>query len=110
MTTDTVPMTRGWTAVVAVPENASGLAVLRVSGEIEIGNTNEVPHLVLLDSQGGDALVLNLDVTMRMEGPGKLRMHWALASYSQPWPKDGPSHVRLMWMGVEITFLDIEKV
>jgi hypothetical protein len=103
MTGDIVPRTRGWQAAAT----ASDPPVITVTGEIELGNENEVPRLGLSEPQGLDASVLTLDVEIATGGPSELAMHWAPIEFRHPLPEPRPSRVRVMWMGIEVAILDI---
>ena len=105
-TGDIVPRTRGWQAAIA----AAGMAefpFLRVRGEIELGNTNEHPHLAPTDLQTPDPAVLDFDVRIAIEGPSELVMHWAAMEIRHPIPEPPPETVRIIWMGVEVAVLTI---
>ena len=103
MTGDIVPRTRGWQAAVA----ASDPPVIIVTGEIELGNVDEVPRLGLSEPQGSDASVLTLDVEIATGGRSELAMHWAPIVFGHPLPEPALSRVRVMWMGIEVALLDI---
>ena len=105
MTGDIVPQTRGWQAAIATAREAEP-PILRVSGEIELGNTNERPRLSFSEPQGTDPKVMNLDVEVVIDGPSELAMHWAPVEFQCP-VETPPTGVRLLWMGVEIAFLQL---
>ncbi|MCJ2137330.1 hypothetical protein MKK69_25340 [Methylobacterium sp. J-026] len=106
MAGDIVPQTRGWRAAIATAEEAEP-PILRMSGEIELGNTNERPSLSLSEPASPDpsVLVLNLDVII--DGPSELAMHWVGVEFQYLVPEAPPASVRLLWMGVEIAFLSV---
>ena len=106
MTGDIVPQTRGWKAAIAMAGKAAP-PILRVSGEIELGNTNERPRLNFSEPQAGDPQVLNLDVEVVIDGPSELTMHWASIEFRHTMLEVPPASVRLLWMGVEMAFLPV---
>ncbi|MCJ2141900.1 hypothetical protein [Methylobacterium sp. E-066] len=105
MAGDIVPQTRGWQVAIATAEPP----ILRVSGEIELGNTNERPRLSLSEPASPDpsVLVLNLDVVI--DGPSELAMHWAAVAFRHPISEAAPKTLRLLWMGVEIASLTVAE-
>lgn len=100
MTGDILPQTRNWHATVEAEP-----PILRVSGEIELGNMNERPRLSFSEPQGTDPEVLNLDVEVVINGPSELAMHWVPVEFQCRVPEAPPTGVRLLWMGVEVAFL-----
>lgn len=106
MTGDIVPMTRGWQLALLTPE-PGGLPTLRIVGEIELGNKNEVPRLVPSQPASLDPSCLALDLTVVIEGPSELTMHWASLEFQDTIPGAPLKVVRISWMGVEIAALTI---
>ncbi|GJD53832.1 hypothetical protein OPKNFCMD_6611 [Methylobacterium crusticola] len=107
MSGDVVPRTRRWKAVL---ETADIARILHVTGEIELGNTDEMPHLGLRDPRGTDPNMLNLDLEITISGPSELTMHWAGVQFSWPAPGRSPPRVRVMRMGVEVAFLLVTEL
>lgn len=106
MTGDIVPRTRGWQVTLLAPE-PRGPPTLRVAGEIELGNKNEVPRLVPSEPPSLDPSSLALDLAVVIEGTSELTMHWAFLEFRCIVPEAPPKTVRIIWMGVEIAALDI---
>ena len=106
MTGDIVPRTRGWQVTLLATE-PGGPPTLRIAGEIELGNKNEIPRLVPSEPASLDPSSLALDLAVVIEGPSKLTMHWAALEFRDTIPEAPPGIVRIIWMGVEIAALTI---
>ena len=106
MTGDIVPRTRGWRVTLLTPE-PGGPPTLRIAGEIELGNENEIPHLVPSQPASLDPSSLALDLTVVIAGPSELTMHWAALEFRDTIPEAPLKVVRISWMGVEIAALTI---
>jgi hypothetical protein len=106
MTCDIVPQTRGWRVAIAAAGEAEP-PILQVSGEIELGNTDEQPRLSPSAPQDADPTILTLDIEIITKGTSELAMHWASVEFRHPVSGAPPASVRLLWMGVEIAFLSV---
>jgi hypothetical protein len=105
---DVVPETRNWQAFEAEP-NESGGHFLSVSGEIKLGNANEVPHLILAEppSLHPDELLLELKVLP--EGPSRFEWHWKQARILHPVGRGQCAIARVLWQGVEVAALPMPR-
>ncbi|MCJ2012048.1 hypothetical protein [Methylobacterium sp. J-076] len=108
MTGDIVPRTRDWQVSLLASEG-EGAPTLQVAGDVELGNTNEVPRLVQSEPPSLDPAVLVLNVEVVIAGPSELVMHWAATEARQPISGSPPKSVRILWMGVEIAVLPISS-
>ena len=106
MTGDIVPRTRGWQVTLLATE-PGGPPTLRIAGEIELGNKNEIPRLVPSEPASLDPSSLALDLAVVIEGPSELTMHWAALEFHHTIPEAPPRIARISWMGVEIAALTI---
>jgi hypothetical protein len=104
MSGDVVPETREWHAFEAEP-NESGGHFLSVSGEVNLGNANEIPYLILADPPlpSSDELLLELKVIP--EGPSHFEWQWKQARILHPITERQYAIVRVIWQGVEVAAL-----
>lgn len=108
MSGDVVPATRNWSAAeVAGQEDDDGARFLRISGEVELGNENEKPHLTMSEPPSTDLAVLSLDLVVSADGSSVLRMHWALVEWRHRTFPGAYAGVRVMWQGVEVASLQL---
>jgi hypothetical protein len=101
---DVVPETKEWQAVEAEP-NESGGHFLSVSGEIKLGNTNEIPHLILADPPLPSSDQLMLELKIVPEGPSHFEWQWKRARILHSIRKGQYKIVRVIWQGVEVATL-----
>ena len=104
MTGDIVPKTCGWQVALIPPELGSS-TILHIRGEVELGNTNEVPRLVLSEPPSLDPAVSDLSLEVEVAGPSQLAMRWAALEFRHSIPGMPPETVRILWMGVEVAVL-----
>jgi len=108
MTGDIVARTRIWQASIAAAEEAKP-SILQVSSEIEVGNTNERPRLSLSEPASPDPSVLALNLDVVIDGPSELAMPWTSVTFRHSFLGTAPKPVRLVWMGVKIATLTVDK-
>lgn len=106
MTGDIVPRTRDWQVTLLAAEPGYP-QTLRIAGEIELGNKDEVPSLVPSEPASLDPSSLALDLAVVTKGPSELTMHWVALEFRDTIPAAPPRIVRIIWMGVEIAALTI---
>lgn len=104
MTGDIVPRSRGWQVTLLTPA-PGGPPTLRIAGEVELGNKNEIPRLVPSEPASLDPSCLALDLAVVIKGPSELTMHWAALEFRGTVPEALPEIVRIIWMGVEVAAL-----
>jgi hypothetical protein len=108
MSGDLVPATRNWSAAeVAGTGDDIDARYLRVSGEVELGNENERPHLTMSEPPSSKLDVLSLDLVVSTDGDSILRMRWASFEWRHRTFPGAYAGVRVMWQGVEIASLQL---
>jgi hypothetical protein len=108
MSGDLVPTTRNWSAaeVDGIGDDVDA-RYLRVSGEVELGNENERPHLTMSEPPSSKLDVLSLDLVVSAEGDSVLRMRWASFEWRHRTFPGAYTGVRVMWQGVEVASLQL---
>jgi hypothetical protein len=101
---DVVPEARAWQVFEAEPHESGG-HFLSVSGEIKLGNANEVPHLILADPPSPNADELLLEIKIIPEGPSRFEWQWKQARILHPVRQRQYAIVRVIWQGVEVAAL-----
>lgn len=108
MSGDLIPATRNWSAAeIAGQEGDVDARFLSVSGEVELGNENEKPHLTMSEPPSADLAVLSLDLVVSADGGSVLRMHWAPVGWRHRTFPGAYTSVRVMWQGVEVANLQL---
>jgi hypothetical protein len=108
MSGDLVPAIRNWSAAEVVGTgNDVDAWYLRVSGEVELGNENERPHLTMSEPPSSKLDVLSLDLVVSTDGDSVLRMRWASFEWRHRTLPGAYAGVRVMWQGVEVASLQL---
>lgn len=108
MSGDLVPATRNWSASEAAGSGEDANAhFLTVSGEIELGNMNERPHLTMSQPPSSDLAVLNLDLVVSVAEDSISRTHWALCGLQHRTFPGAYTVVKVMWQGIEVASLKL---
>jgi len=101
-----VPNTRNWKA--DEMRNPAGGYRLFVTGDVEVGNTNETPHLAEHRPQGINPKILLLDLSVTSQGIGNPVMTWKAVRFERPVSALQYSNVGVLWEGKEIASVKVE--
>lgn len=108
MSGDLVPATRNWSASEAAGSGGDlNARFLTVSGEIELGDMNERPHLTMSEPPSSNLAVLSLDLVVSVAGASVPRMHWAQCGLRHRTFPGAYTVVKVMWQGIEVASLKL---
>src|ERR1700712_5790700 len=108
MSGDVVPETRDWQALEVEPNELGG-RFLSVSGEIKLGNVNEVPQLILADLPSLKTDELMLDLKVIPVGQSQFEWQWKRARMLHPVSQGQYAIVRVLWQGVGVAALQMRR-
>ncbi|WP_246692976.1 metal-sensitive transcriptional regulator [Methylobacterium sp. WL64] len=80
---------------------------LKISGEVEITDANERPHLTMSDPPSSDLSVLSLDLVVSVDGDSVPGSRWASCTLQNRTFPGAYAAVRVMWQGVEVASLPL---
>lgn len=108
MSGDLVPATRNWSAseVAGSSEDLSA-HFLKISGEVELGNVNEKPHLTMSEPPSNNLSVLSLDIVISADGNNVPQIHWAQCGLRHRTFPGACNAIRVMWQGIEVVSLKL---
>jgi hypothetical protein len=86
-----------------------GVALI-VTGEVEVGNTNETPHLAEHQPQGFNPKILLLDLSITASGVGNPVLTWKPVRFEKQVERDQHSEVDILWEGNIIARVEVEIV
>ena len=111
MSGDLVPATRNWSAseIADAGEDASARS-LKISGEVELVDKNERPHLTMSEPPASNLAVLSLDLVVSADGDSHPQLHWAQCRLQHRTYPGAYGAVKVMWQGIEITRLDLQSL
>ncbi|MGU3664529.1 hypothetical protein ACLBX9_10135 [Methylobacterium sp. A49B] len=108
MSGDLVPATRNWLAEeIAGPSDDQTDRFMKISGEIELTDANEKPHLTMSEPPSSDLSVLSLDLVVSVGGDSVPGSHWASCMLQNRTFPGAYTMVRVMWQGVEVASLPL---
>jgi hypothetical protein len=103
------PTTKNWKAWQDL-QPGPGKPKLIVTGQVELGNTNETPHLKETVPQGINPKILLLDLTITSSGIGNPVVHWKEVRFEKKIEKDQYSSVDIMFNGNSVAQAKVETV
>lgn len=108
MSGDLVPATRNWSAgEIAGASDDPNDRFLKISGEVELTDANEKPHLTMSEPPSSDLSVLSLDLVVSVDGNSAPGNHWASCVLQNRTFPGAYASVRVMWQGIEVANLKL---
>jgi len=81
-----------------------------VTGQVEVTNTNQTPHLQEHVPQGFNPKILLLDLTITTSGIGNPVITWRDVRFEKNITKDQYSSVDILWNGEGVGHAEVETV
>ena len=103
------PKTRNWKAWQDL-QPGPGKPKLIVTGEVEVSNTNQTPHLKEHVPPGINPEILMLDLTITSSGVGNDVMTWKEVRFEKNIKKDQYSNIDILWEGDVIAQVAVKTV
>jgi hypothetical protein len=104
------PKTRKWEALEDRQPGPGRGPKLIVTGEVEVGNTNETPHLKKHLPPGINPKIELLDLAITSSGQGNAVMTWKPVRYEEIVEKGQYSSVDILWEGKKIADAEVKVV
>jgi hypothetical protein len=101
------PKTRNWKAQELINPGGGGYHLI-VTGEVELGNTNETPHLKEHHPPGKNPNILLLDLTVTSHGQGNDVVNWKPVRFEKTPTSGRLSEIGILWEGKEIAKSKVE--
>jgi hypothetical protein len=101
------PQTQNWEAQEIMNPGGGGYR-LDVAGEVEVGNTNETPHLSEHAPQGFNPAILMLDLTITAQGIGNTVMTWKKVRFEKPVAAHQYSDVEVLSHGTRVATMKVK--
>jgi len=105
----TAPKTQNWEAWQDL-QPGSRTPRLYVTGQVEITNTNQTPHLAEHLPPGINPKILLLDLTVTSSGVGNTVVTWRDVRFEKDIKKDQYSKLDILWHGKEIGCAEVKTV
>lgn len=103
--------TRNWKAWQDLQPPVGSTVKLTVTGEVEITNTNQTPHLAEHVPQGFNESILLLSFTISTSGAGNTVVEWRkVAPFKKDIREGQYTSVDILWEGESIGSANVESV